>query len=319
MTEQRKLIKLGNSSFAIALPKDWIEKAGLKKGESIFVQQNSNGELIVSPSVSEQPNDKKISINTENKNFEMLKREIRAAYIKGYTSFEIKGLKTKQDKENIKKILNNFLSFELIDSNENEIIAKDFFSLENTALTSFIRRIDNNIREIFEIVLEEIKKEKFSQAKLKNIEEIDEDINKFYFLCSRIFMRGIDNPSLLTKLKTNGIKLFNEWWFAFNLEALADGLKYAIKLIAKQDSKKTREKVYEILEKLHKAYFGCMDAFYKNDSSIALNITESTTKIRDEIQALEKEDMKLCSLSSNLNYIQKQIYQNAKMVLYVKY
>ena len=35
--EQRKLIKLGNSSFAIALPKDWIEKSGLKKGESIFV------------------------------------------------------------------------------------------------------------------------------------------------------------------------------------------------------------------------------------------------------------------------------------------
>jgi len=317
--EQRKLIKLGNSSFAIALPKGWIEKSGLKKGESIFVQQNSNGELIISSSLSEQPNDKKISINTENKNFDMLKREVRAAYIKGYTSFDIKGIKTRQDKENVKKILNNFLSFELIDSNENELVAKDFFNLENTALTSFIRRIDNNIREIFEIVLGEIKKEKFSLVKIKNIEEIDEDINKFYFLCSRIFMRGLDNPSLLTKLKTNGIKLFNEWWFAFNLEALADGLKYVMKSVAKQDSKKTREKISEILEKLQKAYFGCMDAFYKDDSSIALNITELTTKIRGEIQMLEKEDIKLSPLSNHLNYIQKQIYQNARMVLYVKY
>ena len=275
--------------------------------------------MIISPSISEQANDKKISISIENKNFDMLKREVRAAYIKGYTSFDIKGIKTRQDKENIKKILNNFLSFELIDSNENDLIAKDFFNLENTALTSFIRRIDNNIREIFEIVMGEIKKEKFSSARLKNIEEIDEDINKFYFLCSRIFMRGIDNPSLLTKLKTNGIKLFNEWWFAFNLEALADGLKYVMKLMEKQDSKKNREKVYEILEKLQKAYSGCMDAFYKNDPSIALNITELTTKIKGEIQLLEKEDAKLCSLSHHLNYIQKQIYQNARMVLYVKY
>ena len=37
--EQRKLIRLGNSSFAIALPKDWVDKSGLKKGDNVFLEQ----------------------------------------------------------------------------------------------------------------------------------------------------------------------------------------------------------------------------------------------------------------------------------------
>ena len=37
--EQRKLIKLGNSSFALALPKEWVDKSGLKKGDNIFVER----------------------------------------------------------------------------------------------------------------------------------------------------------------------------------------------------------------------------------------------------------------------------------------
>ena len=180
--QQRKLIKLGNSSFAIALPKTWINKSGLKKGDDIFLEENSNGEIRVMPSPIDKTNDKRAVINIENKTPEAIQKEIRAAYIRGYSSFQIDGIKTKQDKDNIKKILSEFLSFELIESGDNKMIAKDFFSLENASLSNFIRRMDNNIREIFDIVKEEINKEKISPQKVSEIEEIDKDVNKFYFL-----------------------------------------------------------------------------------------------------------------------------------------
>lgn len=52
--EQRKLIRLGNSSFAIALPKDWVDKSGLKKGDGIFVERNSNGGLTIEASYNKE-------------------------------------------------------------------------------------------------------------------------------------------------------------------------------------------------------------------------------------------------------------------------
>ena len=56
--ERRKLIKLGNSSYAIALPKSWVTKSGLKKGDEIFVIKNSNGELVLT-SLPQKTNEQK--------------------------------------------------------------------------------------------------------------------------------------------------------------------------------------------------------------------------------------------------------------------
>lgn len=315
--EERKLIKLGNSSFAIALPKNWVDKAGLKKGDNIFITPNSNGELIIQPTPIKEVTHKATLIDIENKSFNEIKNEIRAAYIKGYTSVQINNVKNKQDKENIKKILNDFLSFEIINSDENGVEAKDYFDLEDVKLMNFIRRMDNNIKEIFDIVAEEIKKSKVSQQKIKEVGNIDKDINKFYFLCSRIFMRGIDNPTVLSILKTNSIALFNNWWFAFNLEALADNIKYFLRDFQK-NNKKSKEKIAELFLVHYKVYQKCMDAFYKEDSSLAIQTIDMTTKLRAQLNELIKNDPKSCILLKEIDQIGKQIYQNAKMILYSK-
>jgi len=317
--EQRKLIKLGNSSFAIALPKSWVDKSGLKKGESIFLEENGRGEITVKPKADEKANHKETSVNAENKDPEELKRELRTAYVRGYTSLHIKGIKGKEDKKVLKEIVKSLIGFELVDINEKEIKAQDFFSMTDANLTNFIRRIDNNLREIFEIVIDETKKTKINTQKIKEIEEIDKDINKFYFLCSRIFLRGIDNPSTLTTLKTTGISLFNDWWISFNLESLADSIKYFFKALHKSDEIKKNDELIKIISRLQESYILCMESFYKKDVDLAEKSINQTREIKEEILELEKKEPGISSLSHDLRKINRQIYQNAKMILYLKY
>ena len=316
--EQRKLIKLGNSSFAIALPKGWIDKSGLKKGDNIFLEENSNGEIIVLPSPKEK-NNKKITLNVENKDFDSIKKEIRATYIRGYDIVKLEGVKEKAVKNDIKNILNNFLSFELVEGKDDSLVAKDFFNIEEASYTNFIRRMDNNIREIFDISLEEFRKDKVTPSKLKEVENIDKDVNKFYFLCSRVFLKGIDNPSILTSLKMNGMELFNNWWFAYNLEALSDYIKYFLKNYQKIEKKEIRDKILRLFLEIRDSYLKCMDSFYKEDVSNALQAIEITEKLKNDIENLGKTDSINSDVFNNLYQIQKQIYQNAKMMLYVKY
>jgi len=316
--EQRKLIKLGNSSFAIALPKVWVDKSGLKKGDNIFIEQNNNGRLVVSPSPTDKSTNKETIISVDNKDKDSLKKEIRAAYIKGYTSLLIKNIPDKQAKDTVKKILDEFLSFELIDSNEKEITAKDFFSLEDTTHISFIRRMDNNIREIFEIVMAELKKDKINSQKIREIDEIDKDINKFYFLVSRIFLRGIDNPSILTKLKTDSTKLFNDWWFSFNLESLADGLKNFLKSAQQVESQPMKTSLHELFLQIREAYIKVIESYYKEDAELALQTMGMTKKIAEGLKKIEKENSDACRLINDIDRIKRTIYQNAKMVSYMR-
>ena len=46
--EFRKLIKFGKSSFVISLPKKWLEKNKLKKGDLLYVSENENGLSLTS-------------------------------------------------------------------------------------------------------------------------------------------------------------------------------------------------------------------------------------------------------------------------------
>ena len=316
--EQRKLIKLGNSSFAIALPKAWIDKSGLKKGDKIFLEENGNGELNVTSSPSKN-NNKEITVDVNNKDLSSIKREIRAAYIRGYDILKIDGAKERSTRTNIKNILGDFLSFDMVEGKEESILLKDFFNIEEANMQNFIRRMDNNIKEILDISLEELKKPEINQAKIKEVESIDKDVNKFYFLCSRVFLKGIDNPSVLTTLKTSGIKIFNEWWFAYNLEALSDYIKYVLRDSQKINIKKIKDKLTVIFTDLRTAYLKCMESFYKEDAKLASEVIDITKKLTEEIEILWNENPTYHVIFKDLNQIRRQIYQNAKMIFYLKY
>src|SRR3989344_5556725 len=291
--EQRKLIRLGNSSFAIALPKDWVDKSGLKKGDNVFLEHNSNGEVIISSEFKKEI-EKKAEIDLENEDDEYVK-----------------------NKKFLKDLLGDYLSFEIIDSNDKGIVAKDFFDIKEAKFEDFVRRIDNNLREMFDIVIGEIKKDKIDIKSIKEIEEIDKVVNKFYFLCSRIFIKGIDNPTVLNILKMDGNKLFNNWWISFNSESLGDGLKYVLKWMNKINPEKNNE-INNIIIGLQQSYIKSMEAFYNGDRKLALEAINETKKIKEDIDKLEKLNSKNIKITQALDLVEKNIYQNAKMTFYMR-
>lgn len=317
--EQRKLIKLGNSSFAIALPKEWIDKSGLKKGDNIFVERNNNGELIISSNFKKVGDEKVIDINILDKDEIAIRREIRAAYVNGYNVFNLlTGENT--NKNEVKNILNELLSVEIVTSNEGKIVAKDFFNLEEANIKNFIRRMDNNIREMLEVISSSIKKGSITSPQCSEIENIDKDVNKFYLLSSRVFIKGIDNPSLLNSLKTTPILLFNNWWFSFNLEAIGDEVKRMAKIIKNMKiGKDEMEKVVQVINLAVDNYTKCMEAFYKEDCSLAENIADDVIKIGNKIEKLIKEEKAMdVRFLEKINIIIKSTYQIAKVILYLK-
>ena len=75
--ELRKLIKFGTSSFVVSIPRPWINKNKLVKGDLIYFNENGNNELVLS---ARENNDKKklsrIVIDTKNKPLQTIRREI---------------------------------------------------------------------------------------------------------------------------------------------------------------------------------------------------------------------------------------------------
>lgn len=314
--DQRKLIKLGNSSFAIALPKQWVDKAGLKKGDNIFITPNSNGELIIQPTYHGDNQDKKIVLNTENKSDEEIEREISSAYVRGNNIFELTGINDK-NKALVEHLLKSLISLEIIEKNKSSIVAKDFFDLNEINLENFLRRADNSLRNMFEEVEVLLRKKSISDKELKDIYNIDWDINRLYFLIYRIFIKSLGNPSLLSTLKIDSLTILNSWQIAINIGKMGDEVKGICKLINRDGELKEKEKILSLFLAAKKIYLEVLLSYYNKDSALAQKTTfywKEQIKKCDELS--KNKNVITIQIAEKFEHFFSYIHEMSKLVLY---
>ncbi len=314
--DQRKLIKLGNSSFAIALPKQWVSKAGLKKGDNIFITPNSNGELIVQSKYHGDKNDKKIIINLKNKSEEEIKREISSAYVRGNNFFEITEIDGKK-KAFVEHLLKSLISLEIIEKNKTSIVAKDFFDLNEINLENFLRRIDNSLRNMFEEVELVLKNGSLSDKKLKEIYEIDWDINRLYFLIYRVFIKSLGNPTLLSTLKIDCLNVLDSWQIAVNIGKVGDEIKRICKLLNHDKDLKGKGKVLSLFLDVKKIYLETVLSYYDKDLELAKKVSlYRTDQLKKCAELAKGKNILLIQIAEKFEIIFSSIHEISKLIIY---
>lgn len=311
--EQRKLIKLGNSSFAIALPKDWVNKAGLKKGDNIFITPNSNGELIIQPKYQKINGTKEIILNLEGKNQKEISRELVAAYVNGNTLFRI-NISDSKNRDYVKKTLKDFPSIEIMEQKDNILTVKDLIDIETISVSSVVRRLDNTIRSMLED-LEPCINRGYATAKQYNeLFEADKDVNRFYFLLWKIMILGLENPSVINTLQTNYSSLVNIWWVGVNLERIGDNIKRIARALSQNKiPEKDAKKIESFYKEIKQDYIDALNCFHKKDKESAMNLSsrrdDFDKRIESFCQTKEKTVHQICdkmkNIENNLHYISK--------------
>lgn len=310
--DQRKLIKLGNSSFAIALPKQWVVKSGLKKGDNIFIIPNSNGELIIQSKYQRFNEEKEIKLNLENKNPKEISRELVAAYVNGNTHIEINA--NSKNFRVIKKTLKDFPSLEVMEQKGNVLIVRDLMDIETISLNSVIRRLDNSIRSIFEDLEPCINKGLVTNRKYNAIFEADKDVNRFYFLLWKIMLLGLESPSVISTLRTDYSSLVNIWWSGLNLERIGDDMKRMARLLYKNKiSKNDMEKIKEFYAEMRQDYINALNAFHKKDKETAMELAKKRRDFnkkaeffcQDKNKVINQVCNKMRSIENGIHYIIK--------------
>jgi phosphate uptake regulator len=180
----RKLVKSGAASHTVALPKDWLDKNKLKKGDLLYITEKDNELIISSDTKAPQKTKKEISIAVDKKEINTIRRQTISAYINNYSIFTFHGDELNKKLEKIRKILDNFLALETVEQTATKLVAKDFLNLEEFSITNTIRRMDMLTRSI---ITDAKKGKKESQA----LEFRDYEVDKLFFLMSRLIRSNL--------------------------------------------------------------------------------------------------------------------------------
>ncbi|RLE39185.1 hypothetical protein DRJ17_01525 [Candidatus Woesearchaeota archaeon] len=306
----RRLVKTGSASYTISLPKDWVERNKLKKGDILFVKENSAGEVIVTHKEKQDEQEiKEITIEIDNKDIGTIRRETISAYINNYHLFNFIGKTLNEKLPEVRKILDNFLALEIQEQTTTKLSAKDFLNLDEFSVNNTIRRMDMLNRSMLLDCKKVFKGEKISES----LRYRDFELDKLFFLMSRLIRSALSNQQKAKAFKITNVEALSLWNIAKNIERVADSTKNLAKVLEEHDKKDIRN-FENMFASLGDYYLKTIKAFFTNDRKLADRVIAEKEDIEKEIDAL-KVTAKNYKVIDNLRQLATNIRNIGKIVL----
>jgi len=204
--EFRKLISFGKTSFVMSIPKAWVQKNKLSKGDLLSLEER-DGTLVLSPKTDgpSKIEQKEIIIDTTGKEMNRIVRETVSAYINNFNPIIVRGKDLTEKAPEIRKALGDLIALEVMEQNSDRIVAKDFLNMDKISIESSIKKMDMIIRSI----LSDSKVLDIEQDYI-NIYHRDQDINRLNFLIYRAIKHALDNPDALKTYHLLSFKLLKK-------------------------------------------------------------------------------------------------------------
>ncbi|MBN1644687.1 phosphate uptake regulator PhoU [Candidatus Woesearchaeota archaeon] len=298
----RRLVKAGQTSHTLSLPKSWISKNNLKKGDTLYIHPKSDTELIISPKQEQRPTQKReITINIDGKETDTIQRDITSAYLNNYSTITLIGEDITSKTKAIRKILHDFVALEISEQTSMRIIAKDLLNLQEISLQKTINRMDLIIRTMIEDTIKSFEGNKLHES----IKFRDYDVNRLYFLASRLLKGALKDNKLAEQLQVNKSEVLSYWYLVVNLENFAD----YIKNISEIATKKKDKQLQQIIQTIQQNYLDIMKARHNNDKILADSVIRKRHEIYTQCKKLENEEISaiIRAMTTTINNIAKII------------
>jgi phosphate uptake regulator len=108
------------SSFLIILPKDWVVRQKLSKGDPVVVAEREDGCLIIDPRLSKAGETRSTTAELEYN----LRWEITSRYLLGYDEIRIVSKEpiTNVQRDELKQVIKRFVALEITEEDDHQII-----------------------------------------------------------------------------------------------------------------------------------------------------------------------------------------------------
>ena len=260
------------------MPKSWIEKNNLKKGDLISVSDDGF-ELVLKASQEEtKPELKEINIDAKGKSIDLLKAEIVSSYLNGYDSISIMFESNSKEATKIRDIIRNLSGLEIMEQTSTRIVAKNLININEISIKTIIRRIDIITRAMMEDSILCCR----GQSTYENIHHRDDDINRLYYLGYRVIKNAMKNPRVAKMLGIKPWQLHSDTMIILRLEKIADNQKRIARYLCGAELDRAMlEELHKIHTDISEAYNDVMKSYYNQDTKAAFQI-EVTNNSRIE-------------------------------------
>ena len=296
--EFRKLMAFGNSSYIVSVPKLWVEKNRLKKGDVLLVEEKPNELIFSAKDESERRSLNEATVNPEGKTFDEFKTEIISLYVNNYNAVHVINVRKPEE---VKNIFRNLAGMEVVEETATKIVAKDLLDIQEVSLEKIIRRIDMIIRSMMT---------DSHELDVKNATSIigrDQEVNRLGLLGFRTAKAATENPRLLKIFNTTYWNVMIAKQIITHQERFADQIKRIVRTLrdSKRDEKWEPE-VRKLLKETSGLYNEIMKIYYDKNTQAAFRAETDIRKILKRCHALIEKHPNV-TVSRLIEYFQHMV------------
>ncbi len=185
--QMRRVVKLGRSTLAVTLPKEWVESIKLKKGDYVLAEDGGENTLRLSKMKEKLYKAPKVCvINVDSvRSRSLLTRLIIGAYTVGHELIWLHsrhGIKLEQMME-VNKTLQKLVGLHIVEQTENIVLLQSLADPTKPSLDNSIRRLHLLTYSMLENILRALLD--WDKSLLDNVLFTGEECDKIYWLIIR--------------------------------------------------------------------------------------------------------------------------------------
>ncbi len=185
--ESRKVQKVGYSTLSVSLPMNWAKKVGIKKGDLIFISEESDGALRLTVEPGKTEDSTVYVVNVDNcDNTKVLARVIVGNYVLGRGVIKVESSRRlmREQIESIREVTHRLLGIGIIEESDRHLILQCSIDPKNFPLETVIRRLYGITSIMFKETLDSLVDGDMELAKDAITREYEADT--IYFLLVRL-------------------------------------------------------------------------------------------------------------------------------------
>ena len=201
--EIRSVQVTGGSSYSLTLPKEWIKSSKIQKNDSIGIQIQPDGTLLITPKITKDNIQKIKEFDITNvQKTSYLFRYLIAAYIAGFSTIKINA--SQRILPPFRSIIRSFtqatIGQEIVEETDVSITLKDLINPVEMPFDRTIKRMHIIVKGMHDDAMRALQKKDTELA--KDILYRDNEVDRLNWLIARQYNSIMQNMSLAEKMET---------------------------------------------------------------------------------------------------------------------
>jgi phosphate uptake regulator len=298
--EPRKIQKVGYSTLSVSIPMNWAKKMGIAKGDIVFISEENDGALRITPEPTKTEDSKIYVVNVDNcDNTKVLARVIVGNYVLGRNLIRVESSRRlmREQIESIREVTQRLLGIGIIEESDRHLLLQCSIDPKNFPLETVVRRLHVITSIMFKESIDALIDRDMELAKDAMAREYEADT--IFWLLARLLASAQQSRLVSEAIGiTDPMEVVVHNLIAWYIEMIADRLNNVASNILQLENYRD-ESDEALIERLSQICLICftmfdqaMKSLFENDLKLASDAVDLYEAVEMEEDSLLKEFQK---------------------------